>query len=255
MISISPTTFAGATTAISILAGFRLNASYGRYREGRQYWSVVNTATRDLARQSFSWIHDNDDSDDSAELKLAQTRMLRLCQAYPVALLFHVNDKGGHHNMRRPSKPGEAPFHDRVLAEFRAELEDVYNAAKENSTGNGDTNAVLQKDLDRIVQIKAQGGNAPLEVITCMGEILALCHRRNVNAIFVQELDRQVQRLCKALGSCERIAKTPLPTGYSRHSSRLLFIWSHALPFALYPLLGPFGTLPTSLLTVSTTQE
>ena len=61
IISISPATFAGATTAISILAGFRLNASYARYREGRQYWSVVNTATRDLARQSYLWIADPND--------------------------------------------------------------------------------------------------------------------------------------------------------------------------------------------------
>jgi len=28
-----------------------------------------------------------------------------------------------------------------------------------------------------------------------------------------------------------------------------LFMWSNSLPFALYPLLGPLGTLPTTLLT------
>jgi len=43
------------------------------------------------------------------------------------------------------------------------------------------------------------------------------------------------------------VLRTPLPTGFSRHSSRLLFIWSTLLPFALYPSLGPWGTLPASL--------
>jgi len=37
---------------------------------------------------------------------------------------------------------------------------------------------------------------------------------------------------------CERIMRTPLPMTYSRHSSRFLFVWINALPFALY---GSFG--------------
>lgn len=206
MISISPATFAGATTAISILAGFRLNASYGRYREGRQYWSVVNTATRDLARQSYLWIANPNINTTNSELTQAQIRMLRLCQAFPVALLFHVNDKGGHHNMRRRSKAGEAPFKDRVLAEFRAELEDVYYYTKHDD----DTNAMLQEDLECIIRIKAQGGNAPLEIITCMGDIIGQCSRHSenpVHPVYIHQLDCQVQQLCKALGSCERIGK------------------------------------------------
>ena len=130
--------------------------------------------------------------------------MLRLCQAFPVALLFHVNDKGGHHNMRRRSKAGEAPFKDRVLAEFRAELEDVYYYTKHDD----DTNAMLQEDLECIIRIKAQGGNAPLEIITCMGDIIGQCSRHSenpVHPVYIHQLDCQVQQLCKALGSCERI--------------------------------------------------
>ena len=132
--------------------------------------------------------------------------------------------------------------------------------------------AILQEDLECILHIKAQGGNAPLEIITCMGDIIGQCSRQSENPIhpvYIQQLDYQVQQLCKALGSCERIGKctytpfllycqiviistlppshrtvkTPLPTGYSRHSSRLLFIWSHSLPFALYPLIGTVGHL------------
>lgn len=31
-----------------------------------------------------------------------------------------------------------------------------------------------------------------------------------------------------------------------RHLSRFLFVWCSALPLALYPLVGPMGTIPTS---------
>ena len=81
-----------------------------------------------------------------------------------------------------------------------------------------------------------------------MSEIIAAIDKK-VHPVYIRELESNVQHLCKALGSSERVLKTPLPTGFSRHSSRLLFIWSNCLPFALYPLVGPLGTLPTALMT------
>lgn len=255
MMSMSPTAFAGATTAIGLLAGFRLNNSYGRYRDGRKQWSDVNTTLRDFARQTLMWIPvttsasaqtttENTENDD---LQMAQRRMLRLCQAFPITLLFHLNDKGSHHNMKRKAQPGEAPFADRVQAEFEAEL---YDCIHHYTSKNGKTsNPILLQDLDRIVSVKKRGGNAPLEVLTCMSETIAVCAANDLQPMYIREFDAQVQRLCAALGGCERIVKTPLPTGFTRHSSRLLFIWSNCLPFALYPLLGPMGTLPTVLLT------
>jgi len=236
-LAMSSTAFAGATTAIGLLAGFRLNASYGRYAEGRKQWSDANNATRDLARQTKMWMTKDND---------AQIRMLRLCQAFPITLMFHLNDKGCHHNMKRKSKTGEAPFQDRVQGEFQAELYDVYQQT--NGTDTVIDNDVLKNDFERLCRVKSERGNAPLEVLTCMGETIA-ASGNNTDPILVRELDAQVQRLCQTLGGSERLSKTPVPTGFTRHSSRLLFIWSTCLPFALYPMLGPLGTLPTSLLT------
>jgi len=34
---------------------------------------------------------------------------------------------------------------------------------------------------------------------------------------------------------------------FCRHTSRLLFIWSNMIPFAIYPVCGPFFTLPTTI--------
>lgn len=234
ILSIPPTAFAGATTAIGLLAGFRLNSSVGRVQEGRKAWSVINNTTRDFSRQIMMWID-----------KAAQTRMLRLCQAFPVALMFSINDKGCHHNMKRNSKTGEGTFKERIDAEFKAEMYDVYSSSFADEKISND---ILRNDFERLCRLKSRGENVPLEVLTCMSETIAACDGK-VNPIYIREMDSQIQRLSHALGSSERIVKTPLPTGFTRHSSRLLFIWSNCLPLALYPMLGPIGTLPASLLT------
>jgi predicted membrane chloride channel (bestrophin family) len=240
VLAMSASAFAGATTAIGLLAGFRLNGSYGRVLEARKLWSDVNTATRNLARQSQMWVKNDHE----------KIRLLRLCQAFPITLLFHLNDKGCYHNMKRRSKPDEAPFEERVRAEFQAGLYDVYQ--HDPTKRDQGQKSVMEKDFDRLCDIDMKGGNVPLEVLTCMSEILANATGTGpdkVDPIFARELDEQIQILCKALGGSERIVKTPLPTGFTRHSSRLLFIWSNCLPFALYPLVGPLGTLPASILT------
>lgn len=248
-VSMSPAAFAGATTAIGLLAGFRLNNSYGRYREGRKIWSDAQSSVRDLARQTKMWVADPE----------SQTRLLRLCQAFPVTLMFHLNGKGSHHNMKRLSRLGDKQFKDRVFAEFRAELYDVYNPVDKDGDSSNDMydcsksetieNEVLRDDFERLCHAKLEEDSVPLEVLMCMSETIAGLDKTNLDIILVRELEQNVQHLTKSLGGGERILKTPLPTGFARHSSRLLFIWSNCLPFALFPVMGPLGTLPTSLLT------
>jgi len=225
LLQISGTAWAGASTAIGLLAAFRLNASYGRYEECRIFWGDINNTIRDLAGQTMMWMQDEDQ----------QSRMLKLCKAFPQTLVFHLHTKGCHHNILR-IQPPEPSFEDRVHAEFQAELRDIYSDGKN------------EEDFRRLSDVKYGGGNAPLEVLTCMRETIA-GSVGSVDAVYVRELDEQCQRLCAAFGASERVLRTPIPTGFTRHSSRLLFLWSHSLPFALYPAMGPIMTLPTSLLT------
>jgi putative membrane protein len=225
-VSMSNSGFAGATTAIGLLAGFRLNASYGRYEECRIFWGDINNTIRDLAMETMMWMQDENQ----------RARMLKLCKAFPLTHMFHLHAKGCHHNIKRTSTTSSASFADRVHAEFEAELRDIYSDGKD------------EYDFARISRIKYGGGNTPLEILTMMRETIA-GSVGSVESIYVRELDEQCQRLCAAYGASERVLRTPLPTGFTRHSSRLLFLWSHLLPFALYPTMGPFLTLPTAILT------
>ena len=96
--------------------------------------------------------------------------------------------------------------------------------------------------------MKYKGGNGGLEVFTLMGECIA-ANAGKIEAIYAREMDEQVQRLCGAFGASERILRTPLPTSFTRHTSRMMAIWDCLLPFAMYPLMGPYATIPACLLT------
>lgn len=67
-------------------------------------------------------------------------------------------------------------------------------------------------------------------------------------SVYNRELDIHVQKFVASLGGCERIQKTPIPTCFTRHTSRLIFMWSTLLPFAIYPVCGPFFTFPSTQL-------
>ena len=54
------------------------------------------------------------------------------------------------------------------------------------------------------------------------------------------------QQLMQGLGGCERTQKMPIPTCFTRHTSRLLFMWSNRIPFAVYSACVPFFTQPST---------
>lgn len=219
--------FAGATTAIGLLAAFRLKESYSRYDEARKFWGECVNSTRDLAGNTMMWMKD----------PAQRTRMLRLIQAFPVAYNFHVNRKGGHYRLHHSDSGGEKPsFEDRVQAEFQAELLEIYLDDKNDN------------DLKRICEVKYKGANIALEVLILMRETIA-GSVGTVDSQYVREMDEQCQRICYAFGASERLLRTPIPTSFTRHTARILFFWNITLPFALYPVMGPWLTLPTALVT------
>jgi len=122
-------------------------------------------------------------------------------------------------------------FADRIQAEFQVEMLNIYMDGKHDD------------DLRRISEVKYRGENCGLEVLNLMGETIA-ASMGTVDAIYVREMDEQLQRLCGA-----RILRTPIPTSFTRHTSRVMAVWELTLPFGMYPLMGPYFTIPVCLLT------
>ena len=180
-------------------------------------------ASRDLLRETRLWIPEEED----------QRRMATLVKAFPITLNFFLTTDGGHHML----KCRDPDIDEISLQELYAELLD--RVWPEGPDANEDFRAILD--------LQAGKGNISLLVLRLMGETLdaAMPDKRSIASV---ELDRTIQRLNTALGRCERILRTPIPVSYSRHTSRILTIWLNLLPFALYPVLGPLGTVPGSLL-------
>lgn len=210
--------FAASTTALAILTGFRLNASYGRYNDGRRQLGVVNAASRDLASNTLMWVESRKDRE----------RMLLLIKAYSVALTYYLNKKGNHNGLRRC----DPKFEEQIYAEYQAEMKDIYHDNDHDP------------DLIRLCMWFQNNDNVPLGILSLMRKIISQNGQRDA---LNRELDLHVQKLMSSLGACEGIQKTPIPTCFTRHTSRLLFIWSNMMPFAIYGACGPFLTLPATI--------
>lgn len=220
-IAVHGNVLAGASTAIGILAAWRVNASYGRFDEGRKFWGEINNTSRDLAGNACMWLK-------TPELR---DRMLKLIKAFAVVTHFHLNEKGGHKLLRR----SDPDFQDKKYTEFYYEILDIYQDEE-------------HFDFCNIVNMYKNGGHLPLSVSSYMRELITQNHELGVDPMYNREMDEQIQRLVLCLGQAERVLRTPLPTCFTRHTSRLFFLWSTLVPLTLYDNLGPVGTLPASLL-------
>ena len=82
-------------------------------------------------------------------------------------------------------------------------------------------------------------------VIKAMGETLV--NMEGVPIFLRVQMDKQLTRMTDVVGMCEKILKTPIPTKFTRHTSRFVTLWLWFLPFALWPQCG-MGTTPAVLL-------
>lgn len=202
------------------MVAFRLNASYGRFQEGRQSLGGINNSSRNLASNSLMWLDQGPEQTN---------RMLKLIKAFPVALHWHLNVKGGHYRIHR----WQPDFQEQLSAEYHAEVLDIFQNPEND-------------DFLRIFQAYESKAHVPLVIASLMREIVAKNGGHSEHSLN-RELDRHIQDLVNYTGMCERILRTPIPTCFTRHTSRLLFLWSNTLPFAFYGVCGPHFTLPASL--------
>jgi ion channel-forming bestrophin family protein len=217
-ITLPPLPFTLCSLALGLLATFRTNTSYNRFWEARGAWGQVINSSRDFARQTAIWV----DKDDPARQRLA-----RLLKSFPVALNFHLTINGGHHLIRCSDPRVE----ELCKAELAAELGDIYPDAQDP-----DFRAIMANH-------STTGGNMPLLILQIMGT----CIRKVVPSdLLAVEMDSQLTKLCGALGACEKILKTPIPTKFSRHTSRFVTLWCNLLPLALWPFTG-YATVPAAV--------
>ena len=204
-----PLTLTGV--GLSLLLVFRTNQSNARFDSARGCWGTVINRSRVLLRLSSTYIAKRDEQ--------TYERVVRLLKSFPKTLHFHLSEDG----------------------DFAV---------------NNDNSTVVMKDDGLRLFLEQDGhspgvvdeimreGSRPLAVVEMISfEIASINLDPRHECIFQDNLTE----LDIAVGQCERILKTPIPTSYTRHTSRFLTLYTMMIPFALHSQCGNVGTCFASL--------
>ncbi|KAL4514753.1 hypothetical protein Ndes2526B_g03917 [Nannochloris sp. 'desiccata'] len=106
----------------------------------------------------------------------------------------------------------------------------------------------LEEELSKILtseelkQLMA-AHHRPSFAISVLTELAATAPLRESHRI---RMDENFTYFEDAVGTCERILRTPIPLSYTRHTSRFMVIWLSALPLGLYESCG-WATIPLAV--------
>jgi len=189
--------------ALGLLITFRVNTANNRYVLARNKWGHMLNVSRSLVHQGMLWAKDPEKGKDLA----------RWVPAFVAALMCHLRDPSSH--------------------DLREEL----RAAAGPSDGtDGDGRGLTEEEIDEIMNRPA-GINPGHYVLLRIREKVM-----NLELGLPQRIRMEfnVDELFDDIGGCENIFATPIPLGYTKHTSRFLLLWLGLIPFALEQTLG-FG--------------
>ncbi len=97
-------------------------------------------------------------------------------------------------------------------------------------------------------QVLVHHPHPPLALAFWIGEYLHAQYERGCLSVYqMNDLNQLLDNLVAYLGSCERIAKTPIPLVYAIHIKQLLLVYCLTLPFEIVGRLGPWTIVVTIL--------
>jgi ion channel-forming bestrophin family protein len=196
--------FAVVGVALSIFLGFRNNASYDRYWEGRRLWGQIVNAARSFARQTTTLIVPPvaDDAPDPvrparpADVAAFQRGVVLRTIGYVHALRHFLRDSDPHTDLE-PFLPGT--------------------------------------ELARLGEQR----NPPLAILQALaGELQSAWQQGWIRNYHVPVFDASLTELTALQGGCERIKNTPLPFAYNVLLHQLVAFYCLLLPFGIVQQVG-----------------
>jgi putative membrane protein len=193
---------------LAIFLGFRNNAAYDRYWEGRKQWGELVLRSRSLARQCLGLVGLDAPfgAADAGQLPDdPRARMLRRAIAYAHALRHHL----------RKSDPASdvAPW-------------------------------IAPEEWTRIRALP----NLPYALMLEMGADLGRCLReRRIDPNLAPSVDTTLSAMTGVAAACERIRGTPIPFSYTLLLHRTAYLYCVLLPFGLVGVIGDLTPLVTAV--------
>lgn len=201
-----PHTFLGS--AMGLLLVFRTNAAYDRYWEARKLLGGLAVESREMTRCIRTYFHED-------KYHRTRLRLVMLLKLFLVA------------------------FQQRVTGTTDVvPLRSIIRSDPEYS----DSSHAVDIFADEI----AHSPNPPLFVLFQLSmQFNAALGRDALQVVQRAKLEWQIGSLTQVLSGCERIITTPVPLGYSRHTSRFLSLWCFTFPFLVVHQLK-FLTVPVT---------
>lgn len=232
--------FTVTSMALGLLITFKTQNAFSRFIEGRDLWgSLINDSRAVTSRILARVPGPNAPEAGIAEVRAAQERAVKLVRSFPLTLKYHLTEDGCNPHIEIGEGTPEADVKAATAFALRVELYGIWDMEDE----------AQRRIVERLLATDV--ANRPLHVLHELGHINAtvFCHpgRGALDSVAGTEIDRSLTTFQNVLGACEKILRTPIYTPYTKFSSRFLYAWCHALPFAIFPVVGPVGTLPVSL--------
>lgn len=208
-ITMAPFTLIGLP--LGIFLGFRNNAAYDRFWEGRKLWGGLVNTTRSLTRQMLTLIEVQPEAEgeqrDPKALRALEVEVVHLVIAYVHALRHHLRD----------SSPFETLEH------------------------------LLPKD--EVDQLRGKD-NVPYAMLQMLGDKMVDARRKHwIHPFHIPVIEASLTSLTDIQGACERIKSTPIPYSYTVILHRVVGVYCLLLPFGLMDTVKwatPFVVLAVS---------
>jgi predicted membrane chloride channel (bestrophin family) len=231
--------FSLTSIALGMMLSFRAQNCSSRYSEARIHWGAMINETRALSARILAL---SPPLSENSEVTRAATQAVKCIMTFPHMLKYHVTVDGHSPDLDITLEMSDNEVDTVKCKALRKELEAIW-----------DYNDVIESAyVDRFLEPGVV--NRPLHVLQELNVLNARVFEKSkadggagLHAVHIDEIYRSLTRFQDVLGACERIYKTPIYTGYSRFTSRCVFLWTNLLPLGLYPILGPAGTIPTCI--------
>jgi putative membrane protein len=210
--SLSVLPFQLVGVALSIFIGFRNNAAYDRWWEGRKLWGSIINTSRSITRQILTMVSEVPEGrtlsrEERTEIRALQHELVRRVIAFVHALRLQLRDIQDLKDLE-PFLPAD-------------EI-----AALKNETNR--PSAINKGTADRVMAAWSRGWIHPLHVSV---------------------IEQSLNALTDFQGGCERIKSSPIPFSYTTLIHRIVALYCYGLPFGIVRDVGIFT--PVVVLVVS----
>ncbi|RIA87321.1 Bestrophin, RFP-TM, chloride channel-domain-containing protein [Glomus cerebriforme] len=186
---------------VGLLLTYRTNTAYDRYWEGRRLWSTMVVAIRNLTRNIWVNVKENDGTSDLVEKITA----INLLLGFAVATKHYLREEDGI--LYEDLKP--------LISNIKSDLPGFEPLEEQNSSSEVNHNLPLEITLYLSSYIDNKRQNNKADVPTTNSMYGAL------------------NTLIDCLTQFERILRSPIPLAYSIHLSQTVWIYCLSLPFQL----------------------